>query len=507
MKKFALLSVSNKLKIRELANALISEDYKIIATGNTAKLLFSANIEVIEISSLTGFPEILDGRVKTLHPKIFGGVLYRRDNKNDLNQVKQFDINPIDIVCVNLYPFVETIKKPNVTLEECIENIDIGGPSLIRAAAKNHQYVSVLTNPDQYDSFIEELKKGEVSLKTKRALAVEAYSHTANYDTHIANFLETKFELPKSYFRINYKKDKDLRYGENPHQKAAIFGDFKSYFDVFHGKEISYNNILDLIAAVELTEDLGRNSCAIIKHNNPAGAAIGNNAVDAYIKALRCDPVSAFGGIVATSFVIDESLAEKLNEIFLEIVCAPEFTEGAISILLKKKDRRLIKQLKSLSHSPSKMNYKNIPGGVLVQDSDSIDLIDDKLKIVTDKKPTSTQMEDLKFAWIVAKHTKSNAIVFAKDKAALGVGAGQMSRLDSVKIAAMKAKEHGLDLTNSVAASDAFFPFTDGLLEIIKCGTVSVIQPGGSVRDNEVINAANQNKISMVFTGLRHFKH
>lgn len=507
MKKFALLSVSNKLKIRELANALISEDYKIIATGNTAKLLFSANIEVIEISSLTGFPEILDGRVKTLHPKIFGGVLYRRDNKNDLNQVKQFDINPIDIVCVNLYPFVETIKKPNVTLEECIENIDIGGPSLIRAAAKNHQYVSVLTNPDQYDSFIEELKKGEVSLTTKRALAVEAYSHTANYDTHIANFLETKFELPKSYFRINYKKDKDLRYGENPHQKAAIFGDFKSYFDVFHGKEISYNNILDLIAAVELTEDLGRNSCAIIKHNNPAGAAIGNNAVDAYIKALRCDPVSAFGGIVATSFVIDESLAEKLNEIFLEIVCAPEFTEGAISILLKKKDRRLIKQLKSLSHSPSKMNYKNIPGGVLVQDSDSIDLIDDKLKIVTDKKPTSTQMEDLKFAWIVAKHTKSNAIVFAKDKAALGVGAGQMSRLDSVKIAAMKAKEHGLDLTNSVAASDAFFPFTDGLLEIIKCGTVSVIQPGGSVRDNEVINAANQNKISMVFTGLRHFKH
>ena len=507
MKKFALLSVSNKLKIRELANALISEDYKIIATGNTAKLLFSANIEVIEISSLTGFPEILDGRVKTLHPKIFGGVLYRRDNKNDLNQVKQFDINPIDIVCVNLYPFVETIKKPNVTLEECIENIDIGGPSLIRAAAKNHQYVSVLTNPDQYDSFIEELKKGEVSLKTKRALAVEAYSHTANYDTHIANFLETKFELPKSYFRINYKKDKDLRYGENPHQKGAIFGDFKSYFDVFHGKEISYNNILDLIAAVELTEDLGRNSCAIIKHNNPAGAAIGNNAVDAYIKALRCDPVSAFGGIVATSFVIDESLAEKLNEIFLEIVCAPEFTEGAISILLKKKDRRLIKQLKSLSHSPSKMNYKNIPGGVLVQDSDSIDLIDDKLKIVTDKKPTSTQMEDLKFAWIVAKHTKSNAIVFAKDKAALGVGAGQMSRLDSVKIAAMKAKEHGLDLTNSVAASDAFFPFADGLLEIIKCGTVSVIQPGGSVRDNEVINAANQNKISMVFTGLRHFKH
>lgn len=507
MKKFALLSVSNKLKIHELATALISEGYKIIATGNTAKLLFSANIEVIEISSLTGFPEILDGRVKTLHPKIFGGILYRRDNKNDLHQINQFDINPIDIVCVNLYPFVETIKKPNVTLEECIENIDIGGPSLIRAGAKNHKFVSVLTNPDQYDSFIKELKKGEVSFETKRALAVEAFSHTANYDTHIANFLENKFELPKSYFRINYKKEKDLRYGENPHQKASIFGEFNSYFDVFHGKEISYNNILDLVAAVELTEDLGRNSCAIIKHNNPAGAAIGNNALDAYIKALKCDPVSAFGGIVVTHFVIDENLALKLNEIFLEIVCAPEFTEGAVNILLKKKDRRLIRQLKPLSHSSSKMNYKNIPGGVLAQDSDSISLVENQLKTVTDVKPTAKQMEDLKFAWIVSKHTKSNAIVFAKDKTTLAVGAGQMSRLDSVKIAAIKAKEHGLDLRDSVAASDAFFPFADGLLEIIKCGAVSVIQPGGSVRDKEVIDAANQNKISMVFTGIRHFKH
>lgn len=507
MKKLALLSVSNKLKILELATALIAKGYKIIATGNTAKLLFSANIEVIEISSMTGFPEILGGRVKTLHPKIFGGILFRRDNKKDIGETKKFDIQAIDIVCVNLYPFIQTIQKPNAALEECIENIDIGGPSLIRAAAKNHKYVSVLTNPDQYDSFIEELKKGGVSLETKRVLAVEAYSHTANYDTHIANFLENKFELPKSYFRINYKKEKDLRYGENPHQKASIFGEFNSYFDVFHGKEISYNNILDLIAGEELAEDLGRKSCVIIKHNNPAGAAIGNDPLDAYIKALKCDPVSAFGGIVTTSFVIDENLALKLNEIFLEIVCAPEFTDGALKVLLKKKDRRLIRQLKPMSHSTSKMNYKNIPGGILAQDSDSISLIDDQLKIVTDVKPTAKQMEDLKFAWIVSKHTKSNAIVFAKDKTTLAVGAGQMSRLDSVKIAAIKAKEHGLDLRDSVAASDAFFPFADGLLEIIKCGAVSVIQPGGSVRDNEVIEAANQNKISMVFTGIRHFKH
>lgn len=507
MKKLALLSVSNKLKILELATALIAKGYKIIATGNTAKLLFSANIEVIEISSMTGFPEILGGRVKTLHPKIFGGILFRRDNKKDIGETKKFDIQAIDIVCVNLYPFIQTIQKPNAALEECIENIDIGGPSLIRAAAKNHKYVSVLTNPDQYDSFIEELKKGGVSLETKRVLAVEAYSHTANYDTHIANFLENKFELPKSYFRINYKKEKDLRYGENPHQKASIFGEFNSYFDVFHGKEISYNNILDLIAGEELAEDLGRKSCVIIKHNNPAGAAIGNDPLDAYIKALKCDPVSAFGGIVTTSFVIDENLALKLNEIFLEIVCAPEFTDGALKVLLKKKDRRLIRQLKPMSHSTLKMNYKNIPGGILAQDSDSISLIDDQLKIVTDVKPTAKQMEDLKFAWIVSKHTKSNAIVFAKDKTTLAVGAGQMSRLDSVKIAAIKAKEHGLDLRDSVAASDAFFPFADGLLEIIKCGAVSVIQPGGSVRDNEVIEAANQNKISMVFTGIRHFKH
>lgn len=507
MKKFALLSVSDKSKILELASVLISEGYKIIATGNTAKLLFSANVDVIEISNLTGFPEILDGRVKTLHPKIFGGILFRRDNKNDLRQVKQFDINPIDVVCVNLYPFVQTIQKPNVTLEEGIENIDIGGPSLIRAGAKNHHFVSVLTDPDQYDSFIKEMKKGKISIETRRALAVEAYSHTANYDTHISTFLENKFELPSSYIRINFKKEKDLRYGENPHQKAAVFGNFNSYFDVFHGKEISYNNIIDLVAAVELTEDLGGNACTITKHNNPAGAAVGISAFDAYTKALKCDPISAFGGVVVTNSVIDETLAEKLNEIFLEIVCAPQFTGGAVSILQKKKDRRLIRKLKPVSHSESKTSYKNIPGGVLAQDNDSITLFENQLKVVTEVKPTAEQMEDLKFAWTIAKHTKSNAIVFAKDKTTLGVGAGQMSRLDSVKIAVMKAKEYGLDLKGSVAASDAFFPFADGLLEIIKCGADSVIQPGGSVRDKEVIDAANQNKISMVFTGIRHFKH
>ena len=296
-----------------------------------------------------------------------------------------------------------------------------------------------------------------------------------------------------------------LRYGENPHQQAGVYGEFYDNFDFIHGKELSYNNILDLVSAVELVESLGDNACTIIKHNNPAGAAIGKDSFDAYIKALRCDPVSSFGGIVTFTSVVDEKLAEKLNEIFLEVVCAPEYTEGAISILKKKKDRRLLKQKKSILNE--KVSFRSIPGGAIVQDADLMDLDEAKLKTVTDKKPSESEMEDLKFAWKIAKYTKSNAIVFVKDKATLGVGAGQMSRIDSAKIAKMKAAEHGLDLKGSVAASDAFFPFADGLIEIVNCGAVSVIQPGGSVRDQEVIDAANQRNISMVFTGIRHFKH
>ena len=463
------------------------------------------NLNVTEISSITNFPEIFDGRVKTLHPKIFGGILFRRDNDKDISQAKENEIEAIDVVCVNLYPFLKTIQNQNASFEEIIENIDIGGPSLVRAAAKNFKFVSILTNPNQYDSFIEELKLGEISLQTKEKLAVEAYSHTANYDTNIANYLEKKFELIPSYLRFNEKISSSLRYGENPHQKAEIYGNFNDYFEVFHGKEISYNNILDLISAVELCEDLGETSCTIIKHNNPAGAAIGNDSFEAYIRALKCDPVSSFGGIVSFNKEVDANTATELNKIFLEIVCAPSFTNEALEILKKKKDRRLVKQKKSVIEN--KKMFRSIPGGVLSQDYDSISLKENELKIVTNQKPSSEELEDLKFAWKIAKHTKSNAIVYVKDKATLGVGAGQMSRIDSAKIAVMKAKEHGLDLTGSVAASDAFFPFADGLLEIIKCGAKSVIQPGGSVRDQEVIDAANQNNISMVFTGIRHFKH
>lgn len=505
MKKYALISVSDKTGIVDFAKSLLKYDYEILATGNTAKLLSQNSVPVKEVSDLTGFPEIFEGRVKTLHPKIFGGILFRRDNKEDILQANQNNILPIDIVCVNLYPFVQTIQKENVSLEDVIENIDIGGPSLVRAAAKNYKYVSILTNPVQYNSFLAELESGVISDTTRKKLAVEAFSYTSNYDTYIANYLEKRFQLDKTHIRINEKLTKKLRYGENPHQSASIYGNFEEYFEVFHGKEISYNNILDLVSGVELCEELGDNACTIIKHNNAAGAAIGAFPLDAYLKALTCDPVSAFGGIVTFNNEVDLKTAEKLNEIFLEIICAPSFSEEAIQILRKKKDRRLVRKLKSITEPG--LSVRTIPGGLLVQDKDLISLNPDNLKVVTERKPTEKELEDLTFAWIVAKHTKSNAIVFAKDKTTLGVGAGQMSRLDSAKIAFMKAKEHGLDLTNSVAASDAFFPFADGLLEIIKCGATAVIQPGGSVRDQEVIDAANQNNITMIFTGIRHFKH
>ncbi|MHB8853556.1 MAG: bifunctional phosphoribosylaminoimidazolecarboxamide formyltransferase/IMP cyclohydrolase [Ignavibacteriaceae bacterium] len=511
MKKLALISVSDKTNIVELAKSLNDFNYQILATGNTAKILSQANVEVTEISNFTGFPEIFDGRVKTLHPKIFGGILFRRDDNKDKIQAEENQISPIDIVCVNLYPFIKTASNPKSNLDEIIENIDIGGPSLIRASAKNYKFVSILTNPLQYDPFLEELKNGSISAETRTKLAVEAFSHTAYYDTYIANFLEKKFELTPTHFRLNLPKEKTLRYGENPHQNGALFGNFNEYFEVFHGKEISYNNILDLIAGVELAEDLrenlppGGSICIIVKHQNPAGAAISDTPFDAYSKALKCDPVSAFGGIVIFTTEVDEKLALKLNEIFLEIICAPSYTDEAVKILTKKKDRRLLKQLKFVSEE--KIAFRNIPGGVILQDSDHETLDRENIKIATVKKPDEKELEDLFFAWIVAKHTKSNAIVFVKDKTTLGVGAGQMSRLDSAKIAFMKAKEHGLDLSGSVAASDAFFPFPDTLLEIINYGATSIIQPGGSVRDSEVIEAANEKNVSMVFTGIRHFKH
>jgi phosphoribosylaminoimidazolecarboxamide formyltransferase/IMP cyclohydrolase len=505
LKKLALISVFDKTGIIEFAKGLKEFGFDIIATGNTFRLLTEKGIQVTEIRDLTGFPEIFNGRVKTLHPKISGGILMRRDVQSDLKEAEENGISPIEVVCVNLYPFKEVAQNPDVDLDTLIENIDIGGPTMIRAAAKNNKFVSVITNPQQYGLFLEELKGGNISYATNKKLAIAAFAHTADYDSYIVNALQPKMNISSNYFNRSFKLASSLRYGENPHQQAGVYGEFYDNFEFIHGKELSYNNILDLVSAVELVESLGDNSCTIIKHNNPAGAAIGKNSYDAYVKALKCDPVSSFGGIVAFTSIVDEKLAEKLNEIFLEVVCAPEYTDGAISILKKKKDRRLLKQNKSILKE--NVSFRSIPGGAIVQDADLMDLDDAKLKTVTDKKPSAVELEDLKFAWKIAKYTKSNAIVFVKDKATLGVGAGQMSRIDSAKIAKMKAEEHGLDLKGSVAASDAFFPFADGLIEIVNCGAVSVIQPGGSVRDQEVIDAANQRNISMVFTGIRHFKH
>jgi phosphoribosylaminoimidazolecarboxamide formyltransferase/IMP cyclohydrolase len=505
LKKLALLSVFDKTGIVDFAKGLKENGFDIIATGNTFKLLASNGITVTEIKELTGFPEIFQGRVKTLHPRISGGILMRRDIPSDIKEADENNISPIEVVCVNLYPFKEVSKNPDAELDTLIENIDIGGPTMVRAAAKNNKFVSVLTNPSQYKLFLEEFKTGSISLDTRKNLAIAAFAHTADYDSHIVNSLQQKMNISSGYFTQSFKLASSLRYGENPHQQARVYGDFYDNFEFLHGKDLSYNNILDLISAVELVENLGDNSCAIIKHNNPAGAAIDKDSFEAYNKALRCDPVSSFGGIVTFTSIVDEKLAAKLNEIFLEVICAPYFTEGALSLLKKKKDRRLLRQKKSILND--RLTFRSIPGGAIVQDIDLMDLDETKLKVVTDKKPSQVELEDLKFAWKIAKYTKSNAIVFVKDKATLGVGAGQMSRIDSAKIAKMKAEEHGLDLNGSVAASDAFFPFADGLIEIINCGAVSVIQPGGSVRDNEVIDAANQRNISMLFTGIRHFKH
>ncbi len=502
--KNALVSVSDKTGIVELCKALNIFGYRILATGKTAKLLFENNIICTEVSEYTGFPEIFDGRVKTLQPKIFGGILQRPDNEGDKKEALENNIEQIDIVVVNLYPFPQVALRKDFDLETKVENIDIGGPSLIRAAAKNFEYVTILTNPTQYSDFIEKLKSNTINTDYRKKLAVAAYSHTAYYDTVIANYFENEFNLEKSHIRINYPIYEYLRYGENPHQKASFYGSFNEHFEFLHGKELSYNNIVDLNAAVELIYDLPKISCAIIKHTNPCGAAISDNVLDAYLNALSTDPVSSFGGIVAFNDTVDFETAQKLNEIFLEIVVAPGFTNEAMQELKKKKNRRV---LKITNFNKESVIIKSVIGGVLVQDVDNSSFKNLELKLVTENKPNINQQKDIELAWVICKHVKSNAIVYVKDGKVLGVGAGQMSRVDSAKIAVIKAIEHNHNLEGAVAASDAFFPFADGLEEIIKAGITTVIQPGGSVRDNEVIEAANRNNISMYFTSIRNFKH
>ncbi|MFC2084380.1 bifunctional phosphoribosylaminoimidazolecarboxamide formyltransferase/IMP cyclohydrolase [Bacteroidota bacterium] len=505
MVKYAVISVSDKKNILPFARGILRFNYKIIATGNTATLLNKNNIDCINVQNYTNFPEIFSGRVKTLHPKIFGGILQRPDIKGDIAEATKNNINPIEIICVNLYPFSQVVKRDDVSHEVKIENIDIGGPSLIRAAAKNYKFVSVLTNSNQYEEFLTELESGEISIQTKQRLAYEAFAHTSNYDTKIADYFENEFNQSKSFFRVNEPLYKELRYGENPHQKGFLFGNFNEYFDVLHGKELSYNNIMDLSAGYELVNEFEPVSCAIIKHSNPCGAAYADNVFNAYKRALAGDPVSAFGGIVVFNDKVDAKTATLMDEIFLEIICAHEFDTDALQILKKKKNRRLIKSF------PGKLSnrylFKNLYGGIVMQEFDNSKIDDGNLRLVSARKISQSEKEDLIFAWKVCKHTKSNSIVYVKNNTCIGVGAGQMSRVDSVKIGANKAKEFGHELNGAVVASDAFFPFADNIHELAKNGVTAVIQPGGSVRDEEVIRAVDNNNISMIFTGIRNFKH
>lgn len=503
MEKIALVSVSDKTGIVELCKELKNHNFRILATGGTAVHLTKNNIEIIEVSDFTGFKEILDGRVKTLHPKIFGGILFRRDNKKDIEEVTANDISAIDLVVVNLYPF-EKVAERGEPLEDLIENIDIGGPSLIRASAKNFKFVSVLTSPIQYDIYLEKLKSNSVNEEYRIELALKAFEVTAAYDSFIVNTLNKKFRIDDTPKFIYLKNKNELRYGENPHQKGFLYGNFEDYFEKIHGKELSYNNILDIEAAIETLQDLNGSASIIVKHNNPCGAAIGNNILDAYLKSYSCDPVSAFGGIVAVNGIIDKIFAEELNKIFLEVIIAEGFSNEALEPLKKKKDRRLLIQKKKID---SEFSLRSIPGGFLVQEKDKND--DDFLNLSypTVQKVNDNQLNDLKFAWSIVKNVKSNAIVIAKNMQTIGIGCGQVSRVDSVKIAMMKAKEFGFDTKDAVAASDAFFPFPDNIELLASHGISAVIQPGGSIRDNEVIQAADLNNISMVFTGKRHFKH
>jgi phosphoribosylaminoimidazolecarboxamide formyltransferase/IMP cyclohydrolase len=513
----AILSVTDKTGLVDFARRLADLGIELISTGGTAKLLRDSRIAVKDISDLTGFPEMLDGRVKTLHPKVHGGILHRRENPSHTAAVAQHGIQPIDMVVVNLYAFEKTAAKPGVAFEELIENIDIGGPSMIRSAAKNFHDVAVITSPADYPAIAEELARsgGGLALETKWRLAQKAFATTSAYDSAIASTLErvpanlqmlpTNEAFPQT-LRLSFQKTLDLRYGENPHQKAAMYSDGSGMGVAnarqLQGKELSYNNIVDLQAAWDLAQEFDEPVCAIIKHTNPCGTGTGKTLAEAYKRALECDPVSAFGGVIAVNRPIDAETAEEMHKLFLEVIAAPGFDEAAKARFATKKNLRLLEVM----DAPQKWILKNISGGILLQDNDndSRPLQDVDLKVVTQRAPTPEEIRAMLFAWKVCKHVKSNAIVYARDGQTVGVGAGQMSRVDAAKIGAMKAQ---LPLPGTVAASDAFFPFPDGVEEIAKAGATAIIQPGGSQRDPEVIAAADRLGLAMLFTGVRHFRH
>ena len=515
MKRRALLSVYDKKGIVEFTQQLRSLGIEIISTGGTYKLLKENGIEAKTVEEVTGFPEIFGGRVKTLHPKILGAILMNRGLDSDMNQANDLNINPIDIVVVNLYPFADTVSATDVTIEKAIEEIDIGGVTLIRAAAKNFKFTDVLVSPSQYEDYINILKENELTTTDDYSmkLAYKAFEHVAEYDVEIKKYFYSETgsdifvnaESNETHF-ATLPNPVPLRYGENPHQKAVLFkNEFDENFEVLHGKELSYNNILDITAAYDLIYEFKDENpaCAIIKHGNPSGVAVADTLTDSYLKASSTDTVSPFGGIIIFNKPIDFYTSVEVDKLFSEIILAPDFDEESLELLKKKKNRRLIKY----NFFDQKNELRSVAGGYLLQEKDKIVLNEDELKVVTSIKPDENTMEDLKFAFKLVKHIKSNAVVFVKNKMTLGIGCGQPSRIDSTKIAVAKANEFGHSLISSVAASDAFFPFADGLVELAKAGAVAVIQPGGSVRDEEVIQAANENSLAMVFTGIRHFKH
>jgi phosphoribosylaminoimidazolecarboxamide formyltransferase/IMP cyclohydrolase len=518
--KRALISVSDKQGIVEFAQTLDRLGVEILSTGGTAKLFREKNIPVTEVSDYTGFPEMLDGRVKTLHPKVHGGILGRRDLPEHVAAMQEANIPNIDMVVVNLYPFRETIAKPDCTLEDAIENIDIGGPTMVRAAAKNYHHVAIVTDPADYAQLTRELESsgGAVGAETRVALAKKAFSHTAEYDGAISNYLTAlgpkneKNAFPDR-FNAQFSKVLDLRYGENPHQEAAFYRDATvpagalASFTQLQGKELSYNNIGDADAAWECVKTFNVPACVIVKHANPCGVAIDGTLLGAYEKAFKTDSTSAFGGIIAFNGEVGIDVVNAMNERkhFVEVLIAPAFTAEAKAALAAKTNLRVL--VVPLGDGNNALEYKRVGGGLLLQTPDALNVGPDQLKVVTKKQPTPAQLQDLLFAWRVAKFVKSNAIVFCGNGMTLGVGAGQMSRVDSTRIAAIKAQNAGLPLKDSVVASDAFFPFRDGVDVLADAGAVCVIQPGGSVRDEEVIAAADEHGLAMVLTGVRHFRH
>ncbi len=508
MTKRALISVSNKDGILEFAKELVALDYEILSTGGTKKMLQDNNVPVTAVDEVTKFPEILDGRVKTLNPLIHGGLLGKFDDPSHQAQMNEHGIEPIEIVCVNLYPFVETISKPNVTWDDAIENIDIGGPTMLRSAAKNHQYVTVIVDSNDYANVLEELKdQGSTTLETRKRLAAKVFRHTAAYDSYISNHL-TEEEFPEN-LTMTYELKQTLRYGENPHQKAAFYqkrlgSDFSlAYATQLHGKELSYNNIQDGNAALQIVKEFDIPAAVAVKHMNPCGVGTGASIEEAFDKAYEADPTSIFGGIIALNREVDVATAEKLSGIFLEIIIAPSFTEEALAILTQKKNIRLM-TINFAQEKQDKLKVVSVEGGLLVQEDDTFGFAEADVKVVTEREPTEEEWAALKLGWAVVKHVKSNAIVVTDTQMTLGVGAGQMNRVGSAKIALEQA---GDKAKGAALASDAFFPMSDTVETAAAAGITAIIQPGGSIKDQDSIDKANEYGIAMVFTGVRHFKH